>query len=64
MSIPHRGETSCTTYFITAGTYCKQNILQSERMAELSVGPCTVIVRPGNSKCTPSSLCPTTFTCS
>ncbi len=35
MAIPHRGETSCTTCFITAGTYCKQNILQSERMAEL-----------------------------
>jgi putative transposase len=35
MSIPHRGETSCTTYSITAGTYCKKNILQSERMADL-----------------------------
>ena len=35
MAIPHRGETSCTTYFITAGTYCKKNILQSERMARL-----------------------------
>src|SRR5271169_3355462 len=35
MSIPYRGHTSSTTYFITAGTCCKKNILQSERMAEL-----------------------------
>jgi putative transposase len=35
MAIPHRGQTSSTTYFITAGTFCKKNLLQSERMAEL-----------------------------
>ena len=35
MAIPYRGATSSTTYFITAGTFCKKNLLQSERMAEL-----------------------------
>jgi putative transposase len=35
VAIPFRGQTSSTTYFITAGTFCKKNILQSERMAEL-----------------------------
>ena len=35
MAIPHRGHTSSTTYFITAGTHCKQYLLQSDRMAEL-----------------------------
>ena len=32
---PHCGQTSSTTYFITAGTFCKKNLLQSDRMAEL-----------------------------
>jgi putative transposase len=35
MSIPYRGITSSSTYFLTAGTYNKTNILQSERMADL-----------------------------
>ena len=35
MTIPHRGQTSASTYFITAGTFCKKNYLQSNRMAEL-----------------------------
>ncbi len=35
MAIPHRGQTSSTTYFITACTFCKKNLLQSERMADL-----------------------------
>ena len=35
MAIPYRGATSSTTYFITAGTFCKKNLLQSDRMAEL-----------------------------
>ncbi len=35
MAIPYRGQTSSTTYFITAGTFCKKNFLQSERMANL-----------------------------
>ena len=35
MAIPYRGTTSCTTYFLTAGTYNKANLLQSQRMAEL-----------------------------
>ena len=35
MAIPHRGQTSSTTYFITAGTFCKKNLLQSERMADM-----------------------------
>jgi len=35
MAIPLRGQTSCATYFITAGTWCKMNLLQSQRMAEL-----------------------------
>ena|SRR5208283_305708 len=35
MTIPYRGKTSSSTYFVTAGTYCKANLLQSDRMAEL-----------------------------
>ena len=35
MAIPYRGVTSNSTYFVTANTYCKQNLLQSDRMAEL-----------------------------
>jgi putative transposase len=35
MGIPHRGETSCSTYFITAGTFNKAYVLQSDRMCEL-----------------------------
>ena len=35
MAIPHRGETSCSTYFITAGTYNKIHVLQSNRVADL-----------------------------
>lgn len=35
MSIPHRGETSCSTYFITANTFDKTHLLQSDRMAGL-----------------------------
>jgi putative transposase len=35
MAIPHRGVTSHSTYFLTAGTSNKMRLLQSERMAEL-----------------------------
>jgi putative transposase len=35
VAIPYRGTTSSTTYFITAGTFCKKNLLQSDRLAEL-----------------------------
>jgi putative transposase len=35
VTIPHRGDTSKSTYFITASTYQKKQILQSQRMAEL-----------------------------
>jgi putative transposase len=35
MVIPYRGATSSSTYFLTAGTYNKTNILQSDRMADL-----------------------------
>ena len=35
MTIPYRGKTSSATYFVTAGTWCKTNILQSDRMASL-----------------------------
>ena len=35
MSIPYRGRTSASTYFVTAGVFCKMNLLQSERMATL-----------------------------
>jgi putative transposase len=35
MAIPYRGVTSNSTYFVTANIFCKQNLLQSERMAEL-----------------------------
>jgi putative transposase len=37
MSIPQRGRTSHSTYFITAQTYLKKNILQSDRMARLFI---------------------------
>jgi putative transposase len=42
MAIPYRGVTSSSTYFLTAGTYNKTHILQSERMAELF---CEVLFR-------------------
>lgn len=35
MAIPYRGVTSSSTYFLTAGTCNKTNILQSDRMADL-----------------------------
>src|ERR1022692_1972391 len=35
MTIPHRGTTGDGTYFITASTFEKQCLLQSERMARL-----------------------------
>ena len=35
MSLPYRGGTSASTYFITAGTYDKTYVLQSDRMCEL-----------------------------
>lgn len=42
MTIPYRGTTSNSTYFLTAGTYNKINILQSDRMADLF---CEVMLR-------------------
>ena len=35
MTIPHRGRTNASTYFVTAGTFCKRNTLQTDRMADL-----------------------------
>src|ERR1019366_8526201 len=35
MAAPRRGNTGSGTYFITAGTFQKQQLLQSERMARL-----------------------------
>lgn len=35
MAIPYRGQTSQSTYFITADCYEKQRLLQSDRMASL-----------------------------
>ena len=35
MSVPYRGRTSSTTYFVTAGTFCKKHLLQSDRSAQL-----------------------------
>ena len=35
MTIPYRGHTGQGTYFISASTYLKQNLLQTERMARL-----------------------------
>ena len=37
MTIPHRGKTGDSTYFISAQTYLKKNILQSDRMARLFI---------------------------
>jgi len=42
MTIPYRGATSASTYFITAGTYLKKHLLQSDRMADLF---CTTLLR-------------------
>jgi putative transposase len=42
MAIPYRGITSSSTYFLTAGTYNKTHILQSERMSDLF---CEVLFR-------------------
>src|SRR5208282_2041486 len=35
MAAPYRGNTGSGTYFITAGTFQKQQLLQSDRMARL-----------------------------
>jgi putative transposase len=35
MVAPYRGNTGSGTYFITAGTFQKQQLLQSDRMARL-----------------------------
>ena len=35
-AIPYRGTTSSSTYFVTAGTYNKANLLQSDRMADVA----------------------------
>ncbi len=35
MAIPYRGTTTAATYFVTAGTSFKQNLLQSDRIAQL-----------------------------
>ena len=37
MAAPHRGNTGYSCYFITASTFQKRNILQSDRMAGLLV---------------------------
>jgi putative transposase len=37
MAAPHRGNTGTGTYFITAGTFQKKQLLQSDRMARLFV---------------------------
>ncbi len=37
MTIPHRGRTGDGTYFVTASTWEKQCLLQSERMAALFI---------------------------
>src|SRR3984885_12156110 len=37
MSAPHRGNTGCGVYFITASTFQRQSLFQSQRMAELFV---------------------------
>ncbi len=37
MALPYRGETGHGTYFITASAFMKQNLLQSERMANLFI---------------------------
>ncbi len=42
MAIPYRGTTSSSTYFLTAGTYNKAHILQSDRMSDLF---CKVLFR-------------------
>jgi putative transposase len=37
MTIPHRGWTSNSTYFVSASCWEKQRLLQSARMAELFI---------------------------
>jgi putative transposase len=37
MAAPARGNTGCSCYFITAATFQKRNLLQSERMASLFI---------------------------
>ncbi len=37
MAIPYRGKTETATYFITANTFEKQQLLQSDRMATLLI---------------------------
>jgi hypothetical protein len=37
MAAPHRGNTGFGTYFITAATFQKNSLFQSDRMADLFV---------------------------
>jgi REP element-mobilizing transposase RayT len=37
MAAPHRGNTGFSTYFITAATFQKQSLFQTDRMADLFV---------------------------
>jgi len=37
MAAPHRGNTGFSTYFVTAGTFQKHSLFQSDRMADLFV---------------------------
>ena len=40
MAIPYRGETTCSTCFLTAGAFNKMRLLQSDRMADSSAALC------------------------
>ena len=42
MAIPLRGRTGSATYFVTADTFCKKNLLQSDAMANLF---CEILLR-------------------
>ena len=37
MAAPHRGNTGYSCYFVTASTFQKQNLLQSDRMAKMFI---------------------------
>jgi hypothetical protein len=61
MAIPYRGTTTATTYFVTAGTAFKQNLLQSDRMAQLFCETLFIIAMRTSFRFTLSSSCPIIF---
>ena len=63
MAIPYRGSTGNGTYFITASTFEKKCILQSERMAGILINVFSHYQKQANINCMNLLSCLTIFMC-